>query len=238
MFNARPTGRGRQEREMKSVKLIAAVVVASGAAVAQADVVASWGFTDLHAAFNKSAGMLTAVAGDNGLIRTGGDVTRLIDVANTATYDTGFTSLADPGQLDFKMMIDVTGKAGNIAFGSGNVMITDFNGDTLTADISGVWIGGIGGPDAIHFNGALTNVLFNNTSGDGLFNGSSGSFDMNFAGQPLDGAVVNVTIASGAGFFDTDFREVSLQSSGQILPSPGSLALLGLGGLAMKRRRR
>ncbi|MDX2119327.1 MAG: PEP-CTERM sorting domain-containing protein [Planctomycetota bacterium] len=223
---------------MKSVKLIAAVVVAAGAAVAQADVIASWGFTDLHASYNGTTGMMSAVAGDNGLIHTGGDVTRLAVPDATATYDTGFMSLDNRGQLDFRMNLSVTGKSGSLAFGAGSVTITDFNGDTLTADIFGLWIGGIGGPDSIHFNGGLSNVLFTNTSGDGMFNGSQGAFSMNFDGQPLEGAVVNVTIASGAGFFDSDFREVSMQSSGEIIPAPGSLALLGLGGLTMKRRRR
>jgi len=223
---------------MKTSKLIAAVVVAAGAAVAQADVVASWGFTDLHSAYNSSTGMVSAVAGSSNLIKTGGDVTRLLGPSNTASYDTDFKAAANPGMLDFQMNISVFGKSGNMAFGSGNVIITDFNGDTLTADISGVWFGGIGGPDAIHFNGALSNVFFNNNSGDGSFDGSQGSFSTNFDGQPLIGATVAVTIASGAGFFDSDFREVSMQSSGEIIPAPGALALLGLGGFTASRRRR
>lgn len=223
---------------MKTQKLIAAVVVAAGAAVANADVVATWGFTDLHSSYNSTTGMVSAVAGSNSLIKTGGDVTRLIGPSSTASYDTDFKAAANPGMLDFQMNISVFGKAGTLAFGAGNVIITDFNGDTLTADISGVWLGGFGGPDAINFNGGLTNVMFNNTSGDGSFDGSQGSFSMNFDGQPLIGATVAVTIASGAGFFDSDFREVSMQSSGEIIPSPSAFALLGLGGLTVSRRRR
>ena len=226
---------------MRAITL--SILAAAGmAAAANAEVVLSFGFTDLNGSYNSTAGQFTANADNNGLIRTGGDVTRLQSPgAGTATYATGFFGTAPAGLMNFQLNLSVFNKANagfgiQTADGSGSFTITDKDGSTITGTISGTWIGGIGSPGSTQFNGLLSNVLV--SSLDGTFDGLPGSFDGIFGQQPLEGALVNLLIQPAAGFFDADFTGVTTQTSGEITPAPGAIALLGLVGLIAGRRRR
>jgi MYXO-CTERM domain-containing protein len=62
---------------------------------------------------------------------------------------------------------------------------------------------------------------------------------MNLPGNPLTGAIVNLVFGtSNPGFFVNNFNDFAVGVSGQVVPTPGVLALMGLGGLAAARRRR
>lgn len=217
------------------------LALAGLAGAANAEVVLSFGFTDLNGSYSSGSSTFTANADNNGLIRTGGDVTRLqTPGAGTATYATGFFGTVPAGLMNFQLSLNVTNKSVSgpfqLADGSGTFTITDKDGSTITGTIAGTWIGGIGPAGSTQFNGLLSNVLV--TAADGTFDGLPGSFDGTFGQQPLEGALVNLLIQPAGGFFDADFTGVSTQASGEIIPAPGAIALLGLGGLVAGRRRR
>lgn len=205
---------------------IAALGLLTGAA--QADVVLSFGFTDLSGSFTGSGGTgdfsATAVAGPS--LSSTGDVTRLSAPGGTAEFETGFAS----GPAGFSMDLSVGAGAE-----SGSFTITDVTGNnTIEGNISGDWISG--GGDIVYFNGLLSGVTLN---GPGpTFDGTSGGFDIGIPGQPLEGAFVTLFIATGAGFFEQAFSGVSTQVDGVVIPAPaGVMALAGLGLMASRRRR-
>jgi hypothetical protein len=200
--------------------------------VAQADVVLSFGFTDTSGAYD-GAGSFSASAVDAGTLRTSGDVTSLTGAGGTAEFDAGFAGAT----ADFTVDLSVGAIVGGSRAGSGAFTITDADGDTITGDIDGDWLSG--GGDIVFFNGFLSNVFLNDTGLGGTFDGpSSGQFDMDIAGQPLEGAFVTLFIATGSGFFDSAFSGVSTQVDGVVVPAPaGVMALAGLGLMAARRRR-
>jgi len=222
---------------MKNVTILAVLAVAgASASVASAAAVLSFGFTDLSGNYNNTTKQFSAVATNAGALRTGGDVSRLIPTGGTATFLTGFKGL---GTLaDFQLNLNVFSKTSTTALGTGGFSITDRNGDTIGGTINGLWV--YGGNGIVFFNGALSNVFLTNTSGDGTFDGvpGGGNFGMNMPGQPYDGTLVQLYIKVGGGFLASSFSDVSTQVSGELVPTPGTLALLGLGGLIAGRRRR
>ncbi len=212
------------------------MVLAAGllASTASADVVLTYGFTDLNGSFDSSTGAFRAVATDGASYSSSGDVTAI--GATTAEYAFGFTTRS--GFADAVFDISVTGNNGLTALGSGTFTITDDDGDTLSGSISGMWING--GSGFVYFNGTMSGVGFSdNGAADGTFDGPDGGG----FGIPVtqtnsnDGAIVGLFIRNG-GFFGSSFRDRPTQIDGQILPTPGSLALVGISGLALARRRR
>lgn len=203
---------------------------------ANADVVATYGFTDLEGSYDSATGTFRALATETATYASSGDVTRIGAPTLTAEYAFGFTSRSAFAGAVFE--ISVTMNNGLTAVGAGSFTITDDDGDTLTGSISGMWING--GSGFVYFNGSMSGVSFNdNGAADGMFNGPDGGG----FGIPVttanddDGAIVGLFIKSGS-FFGSSFRDRPTQIDGQILPTPGSLALVGLGGLALSRRRR
>ncbi|MCC6285207.1 MAG: PEP-CTERM sorting domain-containing protein [Phycisphaerales bacterium] len=195
---------------------------------AAADVIVTFGFTDLAGAY--SGGVFTT----NDDADSSGDVTRLEAPITSADYNVGFSG----GTAAVTTSVSVFGILGNTASGAGSFSITDADGDVLTGTITGTWIGsGLG----IFFNGDLSGVVFDGTNGDGqFFDGpDGGSFDYTTLSgiPPYEGAIVQLFVPV-AGFFTSDFNVESVQVSGEIVPAPGAIALLGLGGLLAARRRR
>ncbi len=211
--------------------LIAAAGVAATAAVANAQAILTFGFTDVDGSFTASDGSFTGVS--NAI--TSGDVTRLSAPGGTAVFDPGF---AGTGASDFSFDIDVMITGAGTADGSGTFTIVDVHGEVLTGNLDGTFTEL--SPGIVAFNGLLSGVEFNDVSGDGTFDGpTAGSFSTDLPGEaPYDGALVQLFLDGTSGFFDADFTGVSTQVSGVIVPAPASLALLGLGGLAATRRRR
>ena len=120
------------------------------------------------------------------------------------------------------------------ASGSGSFTATDVDGDTISGTLNGVW--GRPAPGFIFFNGSLSNVRI--VSNDNNFNGEVGAWDTRFPSpEPYEGAIVQL-VFGGSTFFTGNFSNRAVGITAQIVPSAGSLALLGLGGLVVGRRRR
>ncbi|MGD9688455.1 MAG: hypothetical protein AB7K52_04190 [Phycisphaerales bacterium] len=229
---------------MKTQKYLVAAAVVSVAGVAQttmADAILSFGYTDLSGQYvgDVLGGLFTARASSLGAIQTSGDVTRLVPSGvGTATFNTGFEGGLDASDAVFN--ISVFDKTANRAMGLGEFVLTDIDGDTISGTIDGIWVRGSQG--RTFFNGNLRNVvLTDNGLQDNTFNGNDGAFQISGLGGPqpvLEGALVQLFIRTGVGFFDVSFFNNSTQVSGEIVPTPGAVALAGLAGIAALRRRR
>lgn len=211
--------------------LVLGTVSLAAATAAAGDPIASFTFSDLLGSYDTNTNMYTAVAGS----LTAGDVTRVAGPGGTAQYDTGF--LGGSTQANYLLDLLVSGISGGTANGNGSLTITDDNGDTITADINGTFrvFGG-----SVAYEGILDQVLFNDDSGDGTFDGpSAGGFSTSFASPPpYDGSVINLFFDPGS-FFGTGFSNELTLSSGLIIPTPASTgALTALALIAGHRRRR
>lgn len=215
---------------MCRLALVGVLVVAAGTAAG--DVILTFGYTDLFGAYSTGTGVFTADAADVGNTRSSGDVTRIGVPGGTADFDTGFVSrsmFADVG-----LSLAVTGVTSNSATGTGQLILTDDDGDTITADVVGQFANG--GFGIYYFTGYLSNVFLSGSTFDGT---DGGSFDMNLPGnEPYEGALIQLFIHGASHFFSGNFSGVSVQLSGAIIPAPaGVLALGGLGLMASRRRR-
>ncbi len=224
-------------------RLLIVAALASGAGLAQsalADAILTFGYTDLSGQYvgGVPGGTFTARASSLGAIQTSGDVTRLQSPDGTASFNTGFEGSPDLADAFFE--ISVFNKTAFSAQGAGFFTLTDVDGDTITGIIEGTWIRGSQG--RTFFNGNLLNVvLTDNGQADNSFDGNVGGFQMAGLGGPmpqLQGALVQLFIRTGVGFFDQPFFNNSTQVAGEIVPTPGAVALMGLAGLAGLRRRR
>lgn len=215
-------------------------LVGLAASVSSADIIASFGFTDLNGSFNANDMVFTAVAFTGGQASTAGDVTRFAQGGgNTANFDAGFFGGGSLANVHIEINIGGLNQDGTRS-GSGWFEITDADGDTVTGEVTGNWFSGAFG--FVFMNGDTTDVTFqDNGIGNGSFDGpSGGSFDSASLSDVYFGALsILLRTPQGAGFFDSDFSEISTQADGLIVPSPASLALAGLGlGVAGFRRRR
>ena len=217
---------------MGRTTLFAVAGVAATAAVANAQAILTFGFTDVDGSFTASDGSFVGASSAT----TSGDVTRLASPGGTAVFQPGFVGT---GFADFSFDIDVMITGAGTADGDGTFTIVDVSGESLTGTIDGQFIQ-LGSGGIIAFNGLLSGVQFMDVSGDGTFDGpTSGSFSTDLPGEaPYDGALVQLFISGSSDFFASDFSGVSTQVSGEVVPAPATLALLGLGGLAAARRRR
>lgn len=226
------------KNQMKIVAVVAAGTVGGIASTASADVVLTFGFTDLSGQFTRDnpgpGGQFSARAVDNAVLRSAGDVSRIVAPFGTAVYDDGFVSGLDPSDVVLSISVfNVLGGPIPTADGIGGFTITDVDGDTISGDIDGLWLLLSGG---VYFNGNLSNVVI--TSDDGSFDGPAGGSVATADLGTLEGANTVLFTNPVGGWWDESFREVSTQFSGELLPTPGAMALLGLGGLVATRRRR
>lgn len=212
------------------IRIVAVSVAALAGTAAAQSAIASFTFSDLLGSYDTNSGMYTAVNGG----ATSGDVSRLVGPEGTAEFDTG--SFVAPSLAGYGMQMMVSNISGGTADGNGTLTITDDNGDTLTANVDGQFRVFAG---SVAYEGVLTNVFFNDNSGDGTFDGStSGSFSTALPGTPpYDGSVVSLFFNPGA-FFGTGFQNQITLSSGLIVPAPTTLAAFGALGLLASRRRR
>ncbi len=233
---------------MRSISTAGALVALAIAGTAQAAVIqTTFNFTDLNSRYTRNqvgpGGLFQARAANLPELRSSGTVSRTIPTEGTARFNAGFF---DPIQsaANFALDIDVSNIVNlpnvSTARGQGTFTITDRNGDRITGNIAGFWIRQISTGQNVYFNGALNSVQYVNSSGDGSFDGpEGGSFSMAYPGGPFfDGSIVELFTNPTPGFFTQSFEGISSQVSGQVVPSAGSLALLGLAGLVAGRRRR
>jgi hypothetical protein len=224
--------------------LAAAAFTGLSVSAASAEVIATFGFTELNGSYNNldvdGSGnpLYRATSVDTGSLQTRGDVTRLIPTGGTATFDTGYSSTST---ASYAAAISVIG-FGNSRPGVGSVTITDVDGDTLSMAVNGTWTPGPGSTGIIYFNGLLSNVVFasnGNGIGDGTFNGTSGTgFSTADLTGIYSGALVQLSTRPGVGFFQGNFSNVSTLVTANIVPAPGTVALAGIAGLVGLRRRR
>lgn len=220
----------------------AAVLALAGTVFAQSNspTVVTFTYTDLSGSYagNAISGNFTARASAVAPLTTSGTVSRILPMAATTVFSPGFEATA--GLSDAVFNISVYNKTAFTALGAGTMVLTDFDGDQIKADITGTWVQSFGGRN--FFNGNLSRVTFVNNSGTNQFNSSPSDpgFNMSFYNNGLlTGALVQLQILrSNVGFFNVPFSNNAVQTSGQIIPTPGAMALLGVGGLLAARRRR
>lgn len=223
---------------MRSIASMCAVAGLAIAGSASASVITTFSYSDLNGSYspiNAMTGTFSAVAANTASFQTGGDVSRTAAPGGTAQFDTGFMSLGTSADMQITLSVVKTGLLEGT--GSGTLVITDIDGDTITADIDGLWQSpGFG---VVFFSGLMSNVYFNdNGAADGTFNGVNGSFDMDMPGNPpYLGAFSQLYIRFGGGFFASAFTGQTVSADGQIVPAPGALALVGVAGLMARRRR-
>ncbi|MFG0328930.1 MAG: hypothetical protein ACF8PN_03425 [Phycisphaerales bacterium] len=223
-----------------AVAAIAGVAAFAVASTASADVIFSFGFTDLDGDYNAGTQTFTANASNSGDLISSGDVTRQLAPIGSAEFNAGFLGLGTSADYTMSMTLsNITATSADVLAGDASFTVTDADGDTLQGDIIGQWLAGAGG--ALFFNGALTNVFFTDNGGqDGMFDGPSlGAFSMDFGSlQTFDGAIVTLSVDPTGGFFLESFDDASTLVSAEVVPAPAAFATLGLAGLMAGRRRR
>ncbi len=216
-------------------KLISGVgCLAIASAMSSAGVVTlgtTFGFTDLETSYDVSTGEYLAISSPI----TSGDVTRHdLFAPLTAAFGAGEIGVGNDASVLFRM--NITNTFGTGADGvNGRILIRDLDGDTLSGTFDGTWslIGGFG-----FFDGLIDFAVFN-SAGNGVFEGTGSGSEFNVPTDTLSGAIS--FLIQMPEWFDTTngFDGRTSQGDGILLtPTPGSLSLLGLGGLVATRRRR
>ncbi len=224
----------------KLVMSIAAGGSIALAGTASADILFSFGFTDLDGDWDASTSVFSAIASNHDGLISGGDVTRQVDPIGTAEFDTGFFGAGTSANYEMSMTLsNITSGSADVLAGDAGFTVTDADGDIITGDIIGTWTAGMFG--FMFFNGHIDNVVFSDPNGE--FNGSSGGFfdtDFSPADQPYEGAIVTLSISGNGGFFDAgDFSDASTLVDAQVIPTPTALVIAGLGSvLCLTGRRR
>jgi uncharacterized protein (TIGR03382 family) len=223
-----------------TTRILIAAAAGSVATIATADVaVSTFTFSDLSSEYftaDGQSGVYTARAA----AATSGDVTRVMGpgLAETAEYTPAFAN-DDSSLADVIFEMNISNVTALTADGAGSFMITDLDGDSVSGSLDGTWSRAFAGAPILFFNGTLSDVIFDN-AGDGLFEGTDGvGFDLTPAllGTTFEGGLVQVSFGVSS-FFDESFEGFNSQFSGTIVPTPGALALLGLSGGILARRRR
>lgn len=211
---------------LKIVLVMAGAATTAGAG----SLLGSFSYENLDSDYNIGTGQLLTTAD----ALSTGSVSRLVAPAATAEFAAGSASMV----LDLTVSNIVAGSAD----GLGTVTLTDLTGDTVTADVDGefTFVPIVGSTGVLFFDGVLTNVFFNDNSGDGLFDGNAVAFDTDFSAfgsEPFVGAIQRLQVTD-VNFFETSWGNRLSEVDGQIIPAPAGVAMLGLGALVAGRRRR
>lgn len=227
----------------KTLNVCALVAAAAGTvSAAKADLVMSLGYQTLTGSYTSTSattGTFTAVASAAGQGSAGastGNVTRE-PAGGNASFSPGFVAGADPS--NFTLSLAITGVTATGAVGVGNFTATDVLGNTISGAISGIWtFSNQVGLQLAFFDATLTNVNFTSVNGTN-FVGNVGNAPLAGIGSALPGSM-QITFLQFVPptIFSVNIGTVSTVVQAQVTPTPGALALLGLGGLAAARRRR
>ena len=228
-------------KTLNTTKMAVAAGMAMGlASLATAGPLVTFTYTNLSGRYAYNAigdtGQFNASAVSNGALQTDGSVSLVPNPgAGTAVFNAGFTSRTI---ASFDIDISFFNRVGNMASGNGSFTARDVNGNTLVGQLAGDWVM-FGG--AVFFNGAIRGAMLYSYAGNPIFTGETGSWNMGapMALQPLDGSIVQIHLSEPVNSnMNADFREISVGVAGQLVPTPASMALIGLGGLIATRRRR
>jgi hypothetical protein len=218
---------------MHSTHMAVVAALGLGTGLASAGLVASFGFTELNASFSIESGEFSAESDSANGLATTGDVTAYGAGLSTAVYNPGFYTAGTDAYVLFRM--DIVSNDGQTAWAeNGRILIVDADGDNLSGTFEGQWDLRFG---FAFFDGQITSALFND-AGDGLFEGpGGGSFDT--PEGTLVGALSFLMMEMADGLFETSFTGRSASADGMLItPAPGALALVGIGGLIIARRKR
>lgn len=174
-------------------------------------------------------GVFTATAVSNDTHVTSGDITRLDHRPGTGEFNPGFAEIAPYSVL---ITINVTNIVGDSALGTGNLSITDADGDQLTAVVAGVFSQI---DDFLFFNAISTNYAF--TASDDSFDGTNGAIMIDDLVGELFSGSTSFLIHAPTGLTQS-FADATTNVDGEFIPAPaGVFALVAGFGLAMRRRR-
>lgn len=232
------------------LSLVAVAGIAASATTASASAVFSWAFNNLSGSFNRNVGPTSAellgtftASASAGNLQSSGSFARNLAPITQATFRPGFLTL-DAG-ANVSLVVTVENPFATTATGTGTLVLSDSSttSDTVTANFTGSWTVLPGG--GVFFNASNVSYTISNPSGDSRIDGSNGTFAnlTGFLNQNLPGVLNQLFLdlsapTSIAQAFGSSFDNVATTATGQIIPAPGSIALLGLGGLVAVRRRR
>ena len=161
----------------------------------------------------------------------------------TALFDTAWGT----DDYTLTMFISNIQNGGLTADGVGSLLLTDVDGDTIFANLSGSWAPADDDPDAaLYFDGVLNGVVY--TGDDAAFNGDFGtSASMAFgAPMPWNGTIIHLVL-TGLDFSASwgnlsDMVAGGIQDGGMtavVVPVPAAvlLGILGLSAAGIKLRR-
>ncbi|MBO6514078.1 MAG: PEP-CTERM sorting domain-containing protein [Phycisphaerales bacterium] len=223
---------------MKATLMLGATALTTIAGSAHADLAATFGYTDMGANWDSVSSQLVLGAAEEGNLSTSGDLTNYFGegLPSTALFNSGFADGSTSADSQFEMTLsNITATS---ADASGTFVITDINGDTLSGSYVGTWTNQFGFG---FFDAQITAAAYNDTeSGNSIFEGNAGE---TFA-VPTDllegGLSVLLQMPEWFDTQDGDFQARTTQLDGilVVVPAPGALALMGLGGVVAGRRRR
>lgn len=171
--------------------------------------------------------VISAVASDTHT--SSGDISRIDDKPGTGEFDPGF---AQSPPFSVLLDIDVTNISAAGALGTGFLTITDADGDTLTADITGAFGFNSG---FLFYNAVSGDYTFN--APDGWFNGTSGAIEIDdLVGTLFDGSLSLLIDAPGG--LTQNFADSTASLDGNLVPTPAALAAIAGIGLLPRRRHR
>jgi len=223
---------------MKTTTLLGAIALTTLAGGAQAELAATFGYTDMGANWNSGTSVLTVGASATTTLSSSGDITNYLGggFPSTALFNSGFASGSTSADSQFSMELSNITATGADAVGT--FLITDVNGDTLSGSYVGTWVNQFGFG---FFDGQITDASYNDVeSGNNFFEGNAGDV---FA-VPTDDLLGALSMLlqmpewfdSNSGNFNA--RTTQLDGILTTVPTPGALALLGMGGILTGRRRR
>lgn len=221
-----------------------AAVVAFATPMAAADSLLTFGYTDLLGEVVENTDdsifvRIESVTNPDGLT-TSGDVsmspldamTGLPTSTETAVFNPGTMSAPGGGGVGPSVVIEITFSdlEDDLSSVFGTIVITDADGDTLSADFAGTATETL--PNFVFADTSLSNISFSSDDGAPTFNGDTGD-DLLINDPLLYGSLDINLVVSNDGTF-----AVALAQGAIITPAPAGAAALGMGGLVLARRRR